>query len=265
MITESDVPKVREVRQYLKTITGFKSVQITEREKNLGLAQSVITGVTEVIEKFGKVIVLEDDVICSTYCLEFINTALEKYKKETNVMMVSGYNFPINSVRPKQTCFFLPQSSSQVWATWLDAWKKLDINAKNYEIVKQDKKTKKRFDLDNSYPFSEMLIKQMESDETDSWAIRWNWTIFKNNGLVLYPDKSLIKNTGWDGSGIHSSKSNPFYDEYWKIDYRIINYPAKVKITKQQYTRTKKYFKSVLKSDFSGLKEALSLFEATAL
>lgn len=206
---EKDKKAVEEVRNYISTITGFKEIKIILREKNLGLANSVISGVTEVIEKYGKAIVLEDDIVTSPYFLKFINEALEFYKDDKKIYSVSGYNFPIKiPASYKHQIYISPRPSSWGWATWKDRWEKVDWAIKDFNNILSNKNMIWNFNKGGDDLFR-MLVNQLEG-KIDSWAIRWSYCHFKNHAFSLYPCKSLVKNIGTDYTGTHSKKTNKF-------------------------------------------------------
>ena len=125
---EEDKKKVEEVRNYIRMINGFKKVTLRERRKNLGLANSVIAGVTEIISKYGKTIVLEDDLFISPYFLQFMNDGLNYYKTEKKVASIHGYVFPVKRKLPET--FFLKHSGSLGWATWKNRWDLFECNGR---------------------------------------------------------------------------------------------------------------------------------------
>lgn len=216
---EEDGKKVREVRGYIKTINGFKRVTIIEREENLGLAESIITGVTDIVNKYGKIIVLEDDLITSKYFLQFLNEGLNIYSNENKIASIQGYVFPIKKKLPK--IFFLKYTGAIGWGTWKRSWKYFE---KEGEILFQkikEENLKKIFDFNNSYYFTKMLKQQIEG-KVDSWAIRWYASIFLKNKLSLYPGRSLIFHNGSDGSGTHVPPTNIF-------DVKITNKQIEIK------------------------------------
>jgi hypothetical protein len=233
--------KVEQVRQYIKTIGGFKSVHITEREKNFGLANSVIAGVTEVVEKHGKIIVLEDDIVCTPDFLEYMNCSLIKYQMVKKVFAVTGYSFfrdeNVQSENEKENIpdtYFLQLPSSWSWGTWKDRWAYFDAQAMGYKRLKWNRKLRDAFNYDNTYDYYSMLMKQMKSNafknkkkQVDSWAVRWYWSIFKQGGLTLFPRDSFVENVGFDGSGTNCTKDDSqrgaikkMYDE--KIKYEDV-------------------------------------------
>lgn len=223
---EATVSAVNAVRQYIKTITGFKSVVINARDNNLGLANSIIDGVTKMCDEFGKVIVLEDDLLTSPYFLSYMNDGLEKYENEPRVMQISAYMFDVG-IDLEEEAFFLPFISSWGWATWGNRWAKFDADAKAYELLKKDKDAIYRFNLDDSYPYFQMLESQLQG-KIDSWAIRWNLTVFTQQGLALYPKNTLINNNGFDGTGTHSGIRNGAYNNI--KHYPVTLFPSEIAV-----------------------------------
>lgn len=208
--------KVQRVRKYLKEITGFHSVSVIERDKNWGLANSVIAGVTDIVNKFGQVIVMEDDIVCNSDFLQYMNDSLEKYKCVQKVFSITGYSLLTDEKSDGiPDTYFLKMASSWSWATWKDRWSYFDPHAIGYRKLMWNRKMREEFNYDNSYDFYSMLISQMKKESSihipllkkqehiDSWAIRWYWTLFKQGGLTLFPRDSFIKNIGCDGSGVH--------------------------------------------------------------
>lgn len=179
-----------------------------ERDVNQGLARSMRAGVTELCEQYGRAIVIEDDLEPSPTFLRFMNLALDRYADDEKVMQVSGYQWPID-VRGSDDALFLPMISTWGWGVWARSWAKLDSGAPFYDRMKSDADLRRRFDFDGAFPYFDMLRSQ-RLGEIDSWGIRWNLDVFANDGLVLYPRKSLIANRGHDGSGTHREASSPF-------------------------------------------------------
>jgi hypothetical protein len=198
---------VAEVRAFIKTIIGFKSITIIERPNNYGLASSIIDGVSYVVNKHGTVIVLEDDLVTSEYFLRFMNDGLKIYKNDFQVASIHGYNYPVKDKLPET--FFLRGADCWGWATWKRAWNifQRDGSLLLKEILERN--LQYNFDFEGAYPFTKMLKDQI-AGKNDSWAIRWHASAFLLNMLTLYPCKSLVNNIGMDGSGTHCSASNSF-------------------------------------------------------
>lgn len=202
----SDAPKspadnkaVNDVRMYIAGITGFKRVQIITREKNYGLANNIIDGVTTLVDRYKKVIVLEDDLITAPFFLKFMNDALETYKDEPKVGHIQACEFTQDSSLPDT--FLIKWTGSWGWGTWDRAWKQY-FNPDGKALLEQLKNRglTHQFDFDGTYGYTKMLKRQTKG-ENDSWAIRWNASLFLNDILSLNAGKSLIKNEGFDGSG----------------------------------------------------------------
>jgi hypothetical protein len=202
-----DETSVTAVRNYLATITGFKRVHIIERSNNYGLANNIIDGVTTIISRFNTVIVLEDDMITSPYFLQYMNEALLRYENEPRVVCIHGYVYPVKSTLPET--FFLRGADCWGWATWQRGWNLFEKDSQKLLDELNDKNLIKEFDYDGAYPLTGMLIDQIKG-RNNSWAIRWQASAFIKNKLTLYPGRSLIYNTGNDGTGVHSGSSNIF-------------------------------------------------------
>lgn len=202
----NDKKYVDEVRAQLKKINGFKSIKIIEREINFGLADSIITGVEETLQRFDKVIVLEDDLVFSENFLQFMNNALEFYNDDKKIFSISGYSHPLE-IPPsyKDDVFVLPRASSWGWATWKNRWKKADWAVKDFQKFKKDKNLQKAFNRGGE-DLTPMLKAQMFG-YIDSWAIRWSYAHFKNAAYSIYPVKSKVNHIGNDFSGTHAHKN----------------------------------------------------------
>ena len=263
----SDGPKVagdenvKLVREYIKTISGFKSISIIERENNLGLADSVISGVSEIINKYGKVIVLEDDITTARFFLKFMNDSLEFFKDRSDVFSVSGHNHSSSIMKIpksyKHDIYLSYRFGSWGWATWKDRWNKVDWEVKGYEKFNNNKELHKRFER-GGIDAPELLKSQMEG-KIDSWAIRFNYSHFIHDCYNVRPAKTLVKNIGFDGSGVHCEKNEKYQDvlddSFNPMLYdiglhkKILNNFAKVADRSPKYS-IKRFFKKIIKKVF---------------
>lgn len=207
----SDAPKneqafdaVKQVRAYIKTINGFKSIIIIEQETNVGLANSIIGGVTQVINKYGKAIVLEDDLLLSANFLDFMNTALDYYQHNPSILSISGYNMAIKP--PKQTVFdvfFAGRAASWGWATWAHKWQGINWEVSDFKSFSKNKKQIKQFNYNGSDMFN--MLKKQQAGLINSWAIRYCYHQFKNNLYTVYPMVSKVKNIGFGADATHTN------------------------------------------------------------
>jgi hypothetical protein len=194
---------IDKVRSFIKTVKGFKSVTIIEREKNWGLAPSIIDGVTDIVNQYGKIIVLEDDLITSPHFLTYMNDALGLYENDSRVVSIHGYVYSVKKKLPGY--FFLRGADCWGWATWKRGWDLFnpDAGCLLNEIKKQH--LEKDFNFNNSYNYTGMLQDQIDG-RVSSWAIRWYASAFLANTYTLYPGKSFVENIGFDGTGVHCGK-----------------------------------------------------------
>jgi len=240
---ESDSIKVLEVRNYIKTISGFNSVHIIERKQNLGLAKSIIEGVAKILDSHEKIIVLEDDLLSSPYFLQYMNEALDLYKNEEKVISIHGYVYPIESKLKKKLpeTFFLKGADCWGWATWKRGWDLFEPDGKKLLEELERRDLLREFDFDGSYPYSNMLRRQI-AGQNDSWAIRWYASAFLRGKLTLYPRESLIQNIGLDNSGTHAGNSYLKETALAKVKIEISRIPAEENVTAKKILA--KYFKS---------------------
>ena len=195
---ESQQEAVNEVRSYIRSIQGFKQVTLIERNENWGLARNIIDGVTTQVNRYGKVIVLEDDLIVAPYFLQFMNDALETYKDEPKVGHIQACDFTQDPTLPET--FLIKWTGSWGWGTWDRAWKHFNPNGKELLKKLEERKLTYTFDFNGKYGFTRMLRRQIEG-KNNSWAIRWNASLFLEDILSLNVGRSLVQNEGFDGTG----------------------------------------------------------------
>ena len=240
LIIYSDGPKkqeeefiIQEIRKYLQTITGFKSVRIHQSNTNKGLATSIINGVSDVMAQYHKAIVLEDDLIISSNFLSFMNQALEKYKDHKSVYSISGYALDLKNNNIKQDAYFLNRSWSWGWASWEDRWVNVDFEVNDYAFFKKDANLIKGFSKLGS-DVNGMLKKQMNG-QIDSWYIRFIFHQFKTEGLCLYPTISKINNNGFDELATHNSgRKNRYITSFDNSNSTNFEFPEKIEISNEQ-------------------------------
>lgn len=209
----SDYADVMAVRSYIKTIKGFKKVEVEEYDKNRGLAESVIYGVGKVLKEEDRAIVLEDDLVVSPHFLSYMNEALELYKDVEEVVninshiLLSPYTFDDN--------FLISFANSWGWATWERGWRYFESDAQKLLSAIKEGKREREFDM--GYHFTRMLQEQCDG-KINSWAIRWNASLFVNRKLSLNAGKPLVENRGFGVGATHCNTPNLFsvklsYDE----------------------------------------------------
>lgn len=205
--------KVARVREFAKTITGFKNITLKFCDSNKGLAKSIISGTTEVIEKYGKVIVLEDDLVAAPGFLSYVNRMLEAYREDQRVMQITGYCAKIRNHKKYHADYFLSgRASSWSWATWEDRWKTVDWKVLDYDELLNDKSKQKAFCEYGSDLFG--MLKGWHDGRNNSWFIRFDYSMHKQGRYCIAPIRSLIRNDGFGEGATHTS----VYNRY-KVDF----------------------------------------------
>lgn len=205
--SSADNAAVEEVRDYIRTVSGFRSVNIVERGKNLGLAASIIDGVTSIVTAHGAVIVVEDDLVTSPYFLQYMNDGLRMYENDDDVISIHGYLYPVRTPLPDS--FFICGADCWGWGTWKRGWEQFEPDGTVLLRSLTSKGLHNAFDWDGHYGNMRMLKRQI-AGTVDSWAIRWHASAFLKRKLTLYPGVSLVRNIGGDELGTHTKSLTEF-------------------------------------------------------
>ena len=209
---KADEEQVNKVREVIRHIDGFASIEVIERATNWGLARNIIGGVTEQIRRYGRVIVLEDDLVVAPYFLRFMNDALEENKDEPQVGHIQACDFTQDASLPDT--FLIKFTGSWGWATWERAWQHFNPDGQALLDELESRRLTRRFDFNGNYRFTRMLRRQVQG-KNNSWAIRWNASLFLKDILSLNVGRSLVQNNGFDGSGTHCGGGNLYSSQLW--------------------------------------------------
>ncbi|RBL90341.1 glycosyltransferase [Chitinophaga flava] len=235
--SEKDVPGIREVREYLKTVTGFKSVTVIEQEVNRGVSGSIVPGVTMVVNKHGKVIQIDDDMLVVPHFLKFMNDALDYYENDDRVACICGLLYPVKKKVPPT--FFIRGADCAVWATWKRAWDLYEPDGQKLLNEIEKKKLSFLFEFHGSFPYIQMLKDQI-AGRNDSWAVRWYASAFLHNKYTLYPGESLVKDNGRDDSGTNCTTTSDYDNIVGSEPIPVGNIP--VKQSRQGFNAFKDFF-----------------------
>ena len=210
---EKDEPGTRAVRELAKKAQGFATVEVVERPKNMGCAASIIDGLTEMFRLHERLIVIEDDIVTSSYTLRFLSEGLARYADNEKVFNLAAWspphiarNIPANY---PYDVYAIPRFNCWGWASWRDRFQDIDWSVKDYQIFKNAPQLRKAFNAGGD-DLSLMLDMQMES-KINSWAIRADYARFKKNMLGINPVRSYVLNIGM-GSGTHTTTATTYWD-----------------------------------------------------
>ncbi len=233
LIVYADGPKkpehaasVAQARDVVRAAEGFRSVRLIERDANMGLANSIMTGVSDVCAVHGRAIVVEDDLLVAPHFLEFLNAGLRRYQDEPAVLQISGYSYPAHD-KTTANAFFLPMVSCWGWATWSRAWSQFDGAMSLLPRLHEDRSLRHRFNLDGAYDYYAMACQQARG-QLDSWGIRWQMSLFARDGLVLYPRETLVTNIGADASGTHGTGRPNLQRAFATSGYANVDWPDSI-------------------------------------
>lgn len=225
--------KVEEVRDYVKSITGFKSLHYTFAERNKGLADSIIGGVSEVIDKYGKVIVLEDDLVLMPNFLNFMNQGLGYYESNRRVMSVCGHSCKVSPPADyPYDAYFFTRSSSWGWGTWKDRWNAVDWKLEDWNAVIANRKVFVKSLGSDVFK----MLNDWKHGRNHSWAIRFCYAQYVQKKLSVIPNKSLVDNEGFGGDGTNCKRYSRFKFELdEREEHLVFNFPSEVKLNSSLY------------------------------
>ncbi|MEQ8563052.1 MAG: glycosyltransferase [Cytophagales bacterium] len=209
---------VDEVNRVVNGRWKFKSVEVLSRDYNYGLASNIISGVSEVIERFERVIVLEDDLVTSKHFINFMNKCLMKYEMDAKIMSIGGWAplLPKYS-RYKKDVYLTTRGCSWGWGTWYKSWIKADWELSDFESFSLDNKAQEK--LNRGGTDLTRLLRAAYYGDIDSWAIKWDYSHYKNNSYCLRPCYSLIENIGFGANATHTKADKPRMSSHFTNDW----------------------------------------------
>lgn len=230
--------KVKSVQEYVQEIRGFKSLTYEFSDTNKGLANSIISGVSKVINKYGSAIVLEDDLIVSMSFLRFMNDGLQKYQNEKSIFSICGYSnkmkVPLNYMPNTYLC---TRSSSWGWATWKDRWTTIDWELSDWDNVERNRYKLNKWGGTDLYK----MLKGWHTGNNNSWAIRFVYSQFENHAISLFPTRSLVYNNGFDGTGTNCKTYSRFKCDYDGKDKIEFTYPDMIDLNTRIFKKQMRY------------------------
>jgi hypothetical protein len=213
--TDMDSEKVNQVREYIKSISGFKNITLFESPQNKGLANSIISGVTQIIEQYGKIIVLEDDLILSANFLDFMNAAILFYQNDLRIQSISAYSPFIEFDFVYADVFFHHRTFPWGWATWKNRWNITIFDKEKIKKSIHNNRQLKNFTKCCGNDISKMLLGSLNGIN-NSWYVRWVYNHYINNTFAVFPVLSKVANIGFTNNSTHCSRINTYKS---KIDF----------------------------------------------
>ena len=242
---EGEAEKVEAVRAYVKNISGFKSLTCHFSEANKKLGPSIIAGVTEVMNQYGRAIVIEDDLIASRNFLAYMNQGLDRYEQDKKVWSISGFGLKVRAPKSYEAdAYFCPRSSSWGWATWKDRWMKCDWELKDWDAVVRNGKAFNRWGGSDCFG----MLNGWHEGRNQSWAIRFCYNQFVNEALSLFPMVSKIDNEGFDGSGTNCRQYNRYKFDFDTSENKEFGLPESVYINKNLLGQFLRYYSIPLRA-----------------
>ena len=236
-----DEPKVAQVRQLIDDFTGFRTIHRDYAETNIGCANSIIRGVSQVLANHPSAIIVEDDIVTAPNFLDFMNQGLTQYANNRRVYSVAGYTLPFHRPTSYQSdAYLIPRHSPWGWATWSDRWQSVDWDMTDYPAFSQDRQQQKEF-MQGGSDLVGMLRDQMEG-RADAWDIRFCYNRFKEGGLTVYPTLSKVENIGFGKDATHTDIYNRYKTKLDDGSQRVFTWPETVENTAYYHRQTLRHY-----------------------
>jgi hypothetical protein len=218
-----DIHMVGEVRAYVGGISGFGKITVVERAENIGLAQNITRGVTEILKRSGRVIVLEDDIVVTQRFLDYMNIALEKYVHVEKVGSIAGSAFPTPMWFRPEGDYLYRVPLCWGWGTWADRWADIDLSREN--LLSLSPAERRYLDLSGAAEFTRQVDLNI-SGEISTWFIYWYIAMMRAGRLTVYPARPIARNAGHDGTGQNTGRSRRISGLRVSDDWMILDKPA---------------------------------------
>lgn len=238
---EEDAPKVDDVVKIAHAVTGFKSVTVNASPLNKGLANSIISGVTEIIKQYGRVIVVEDDLIVATSFLTYMNQFLDKYEHDYRIFQVSGFGVKIKPPKDYNYDIYMHiRAQSWTWGTWKGRWETVDWKVSDFIELSRNKKKQRAFNEGGSDLFD--MLKGYMNGINNSWYIRFNYSMFKQKKYAIVPVKSLVLNEGFGAEATHCNTYNRYKVDFQGEEKSFFTSPDTIEPDARLYQQAVKYW-----------------------
>ncbi len=211
--TEQDLKNIAATRAVVREQNWCGKVNVIERESNQGLAANITSGVSTIVNKYGRVIVLEDDIVTAPSFLTYMNRSLDLYEQDPKVMHIAGYSFPwLDRSGINSQTFFYRVPSCWGWATWARSWKYYNDDSRQLFVSLCENHSMSYFDFGYSGAFLGQLNANILGT-TRTWAVKWYASVALQKGLALHPSLSLVNNSGFDNTGENAASTNIFNND----------------------------------------------------
>lgn len=236
-----DAAKVAQVHRLLDDFTGFRTIHRDYAETNIGCANSIIRGVSQVLAKHPSAIIVEDDIVTAPNFLDFMNQGLARYEKNRRVYSVAGYTLPFQQpANYPFDAYLIPRHSPWGWGTWTDRWQSVDWDMTDYPEFTRDRQQQKAF-MQGGSDLLGMLRDQMEG-RADAWDIRFCYNRFKEGGLTVYPTLSKVQNIGFTADATHTNIYNRYKTTLDDSAQRTFSWPDQVQTTDYYHRQTLRHY-----------------------
>jgi hypothetical protein len=218
---ESDRILNEEVLAVFNDIDWDCDVKKNIASKNMGVGPRPYTGIDWVFENEEMAIILEDDCVPSLGFFDFCTELLHRYKDDPRIMHISGSRYNTEfEMGNNDSYFFSRYQFNWGWATWRRSWKKYDFEMGNYDAVLKKNYLNLRFSQYEAR-YWRRHFDRVKVNKAYMWDFQWQYAIFMNAGLCIFPKENLITNIDPFGTTVPNFVDTFYFnevDDHFKIE-----------------------------------------------
>jgi hypothetical protein len=203
-----DIEKCRAARAIIQRVDWDCEVLTDYSDINLGCRNRVSSGLNWVFDTVEEAIILEDDCVPDPTFFRFCEELLEYYRHDHRIMVISGNNFQFGKKRTDYSYYFSRYNHCWGWATWRRAWRYYDGTMKNWPEVRDGAWLTAILENSQAIKYWTKVFQSTYDNKNDSWAYRWTFSCWIQNGLTILPNHNLVSNIGFGQGATHTQTKN---------------------------------------------------------
>jgi len=191
-----DASKVAQVKEVIRDECGPSEERCLYQSTNLGIRHGPPTAISWFFDQVDEGIILEDDCIPGEGFFSFVQWALDTYRDNERVKLVSGFNRFSPCPWP-ESCRFVKTSMIWGWASWRRAWTGYDSEMRSWDDPAVRRNFRRWAGSFPVYDAWRTSIEWVRIGKLVTWDVAWCWAVFQDQGLAVMPRVSLIRNIGF--------------------------------------------------------------------
>ncbi|GCA72403.1 hypothetical protein MiYa_03954 [Microcystis aeruginosa NIES-2519] len=219
-----DIEKCKAARAIIEGVDWDCEVLKNYSDLNLGCRKRVSSGLDWVFEMVEEAIILEDDCVPDPTFFRFCEELLEYYRHDQRITVISGNNFQLGKKLTDYSYYLSRYNHCWGWATWRRAWQYYDGEMKHWPQVRDGDWLTAILEETQAVKYWTKIFQTTYDNKNDSWAYRWTFSCWIQNGLTILPNVNLVSNIGFGEDATHTIGSK---SRLANLTVKEMNFPLK--------------------------------------